>query len=117
MRSDTCLKWRISQTNGLGLKRYLNGRRSLTRFESSHQTLNRVLSEEIEQGLFEQENILSYASVDQLRKTVYQTYERFDKVIEGLDSIVSNILDSYNWEHIISFNQFKKNGESEHGIF
>jgi hypothetical protein len=77
------------------------------------QSLTRVFKEAIEQSVYEQENILDYADVDSLRQSIHETYSSYERIIPGLDTLITQILDTYDWGHLINYHKFKNNGISE----
>jgi adenylate kinase family enzyme len=77
------------------------------------QSLKRVFKEAIDQYIYEQENIIDYANVNDIRKNVHEIYFSYEKIIPGLDILITQILDVYDWGHLINYHKFKNYGISE----
>src|SRR5665647_1124434 len=77
-----------------------------------HNTLEKVMDDEIEQFIFErQDKISSYTQVEELYLIAKDTFKNFISGIEYIDEIVSKKLVSYDWDHLIEYQRFKNNGE------
>lgn len=76
-------------------------------------SLTRVFEEAIEQYIYEQDNILDYTDVDYLKQNIHEIYSNYEKAIPELYNLITQILDDYNWGHLINYHKFKNYGISE----
>lgn len=87
--------------------------KNISNREILFQSLTRVFKEAIEQYIYEQENILDYSDIDSVRRNVHEIYNSYEIIIPGLNTLINQILDSYDWEHLINYHKFKNYGINE----